>query len=98
MALAKSAAAEIKAPLEELPVRVSTLLDERRRLERELAEARKKLAMGGGGARAAEDGVRSVGDTRLLARAVSGIDVKDLKSLVDEGKKQVGRASCRERV
>jgi alanyl-tRNA synthetase len=34
--------------------------------------------------------VRSVGDTKLLARAVSGIDVKDLKSLVDEGKKQVG--------
>jgi alanyl-tRNA synthetase len=46
--------------------------------------------LGGGGARAAEDGVRSVGDTKLLARAVSGIDVKDLKSLVDEGKKQVG--------
>ena len=36
------------------------------------------------------DGVRSVGDIKLLARAVSGIDIKDLKSLADEGKKQIG--------
>ena len=39
---------------------------------------------------AASDGVRSIGDIKLLARAVSGIDIKDLKSLADEGKKQVG--------
>jgi alanyl-tRNA synthetase len=31
-----------------------------------------------------------VGDVKLLARAVSGIDIKDLKSLADEGKKQLG--------
>ena len=36
------------------------------------------------------DGVRSVGDVKLLARAVSGIEIKDLRSLADEGKKQVG--------
>ena len=36
------------------------------------------------------DGVRSIGDIKLLARAVSGIDIKDLRSLADEGKKQVG--------
>ena len=46
--------------------------------------------MGGGGQTAGGDGVRSVGDVKLLARAVSGIDVKDLKSLADEGKKQIG--------
>jgi alanyl-tRNA synthetase len=34
--------------------------------------------------------VRSVGDIKLMARAVSGIDIKDLKSLADEGKKQIG--------
>jgi len=88
--VAKAAAAELKTSVDDVPNRLAALIDERKRLERDLAEARKKLAMGGGGARAAEDGVRSVGDTRLLARAVSGIDVKDLKSLVDEGKKQVG--------
>ena len=46
--------------------------------------------MGGGGKPAGGDGVRSVGDIKLLARAVSGIDLKDLKSLADEGKKQIG--------
>jgi alanyl-tRNA synthetase len=88
--LAKSAAAELKAPLEDLPERLGTLLDERRRLERELSDAKKKLAMGGGAKASGADGVRMVGDIKLMARAVSGIDIKDLKSLADEGKKQLG--------
>ena len=46
--VAKAAAAELKAPLEEMPARVAALLDERKKLERELTDARKKLAMGGG--------------------------------------------------
>jgi alanyl-tRNA synthetase len=85
----RDVAALMKAPVAEVPARIETLLDERRKLERELSEARKKLAMGGG-AKSAEDGVRKVGDVKLLARAVSGIEMKDLKSLADEGKKQVG--------
>ena len=36
------------------------------------------------------DGMRVVGDVKLMARAVEGIDLKDLRSLADEGKKQVG--------
>ena len=88
--VAKTAAAELKTSVDDVPVRLAALVDERRRLERDLSDARKKLAMGGGGARAAEDGVRSVGDIKLMARAVSGIDIKDLKSLADEGKKQLG--------
>jgi alanyl-tRNA synthetase len=87
--LAKAASAELKAPLEEVPQRLAQVLDERRRLERELSEAKKKLAMGGGSAQAA-DGVRVVGDVKLLARAVAGIDLKDLRSLADEGKKRLG--------
>jgi len=88
--VAKSAAAELRAPLEEMPQRLAGLLDERKRLERELADTKKKLAMGGGAGGGAADGLRTVGDIKLLARAVSGIEIKDLKSLVDEGKKQVG--------
>jgi alanyl-tRNA synthetase len=84
-------AALMKVPVGELDARVAGLLDERRRLERELAEAKKKLAMGGGTATAGELGtIRTVGDVKLMARAVDGIDVRDLKSLADEGKKQVG--------
>ncbi len=87
--LAKAAAAELKAPVEDMPQRLAQVLDERRRLERELSEAKKKLAMGGAGAQGA-DGVRVVGDVKLLARAVEGIDLKDLRSLADEGKKRLG--------
>jgi alanyl-tRNA synthetase len=89
--IARSAAAELKAPLDELPARLGALLDERRRLERDLTDAKKKLAMGGGAKAGAEaNGVRVIGDVKLMARAVSGIEMKDLKSLADEGKKQLG--------
>jgi alanyl-tRNA synthetase len=90
--LAKAAAAELKAPVEDVPQRLAQVLDERRRLERELSEAKKKLAMGGGAGAGAQgaDGVRVVGDVKLLARAVEGIDLKDLRSLADEGKKRLG--------
>ena len=89
--LAKTAASELKVPLEELPGRLAALLDERKKLERDLGDARKKLAMSGGGtAASAEDGVRQVNGVKLIARSVSGIALKDLRSLADEGKKQVG--------
>jgi alanyl-tRNA synthetase len=80
----------LKAQPGEAAERLAGLIEERRRLERELSEARKKLAMGGGAGAAAADGVQDVGGIRLLARAVSGIEMRDLKSLADEGKKQIG--------
>jgi alanyl-tRNA synthetase len=87
----KAAAAELKVPLEEMPGRIGALLDERKKLERDLSDAKKKLAMGGGGTAAGEaSDVRQVNGVKLLARAVSGIDLKDLRSLADEGKRQVG--------
>jgi alanyl-tRNA synthetase len=88
--LAKAVSAELKAPLEEMPDRLAQVLDERRRLERELSDAKRKLAMGGGARPDGADGVRVIGDVKLIARAVAGIDLKDLRSLADEGKKQVG--------
>jgi len=88
--LAKAAAAELKVSVEDLPSRLAQVVDERRKFERELSEAKKKLAMGGGARSEGADGVRMVGDVKLMARSVSGIDIKDLKSLADEGKKQLG--------
>ena len=88
-ALVKAAAAELRVPVDEAPARVAALIDERKRLERELSEAKKRLAMGGGKA-AGADGMRAVGDVKLMARTVEGIDLKDLRSLADEGKKAVG--------
>ena len=70
--------------------RVEALLDERRKLERELTDARKKLAMGGGGK--ADDGgaAEQVAGVGFMGKAVSGVAPKDLKSLADEGKKSLG--------
>jgi alanyl-tRNA synthetase len=95
MALAKTAASELRTTLEEMPARIASLMEERKKLERDLSEARKKLAMGGGaatsnGPAAGANGVRHVGDVKLMARAVEGVETKDLKSLVDDGKKQLG--------
>jgi alanyl-tRNA synthetase len=88
----KAAAAELKVPLEDMPARIEALLDERKKLERDLSDVKKKLAMGGGGTTAAGESsdVRQVNGVKLLARAVSGIELKDLRSLADEGKRQVG--------
>jgi len=92
MALAKSAAAELRTTPEDVPVRIAALMDERKKLERELSDTRKKLAMVGGAAagNGGAAGVREVGNVKLMARAVEGIKMKDLKSLADDGKKQLG--------
>ncbi len=79
----------LKTPVDEVSSRLSALLEERRKLERELAEARRKLAMGGGAA-GGGDPVKDVGGIKLMARAVTGVEMKDLKSLADEGKKRLG--------
>ena len=75
----------LKAPAADAGDRVAALLDERRKLERELTDARKKLAMGGGGS-GAPDAIRDVGGVKLFARSVTGVEMKDLKSLADEAK------------
>ncbi len=92
MALAKTAAAELRTSVDDMPARIAALMEERKKLERDLSDARKKLAMGGGATNggAAAGGVREAGGVKLLARAVEGVETKDLKSLVDDGKKQIG--------
>jgi alanyl-tRNA synthetase len=91
VAIAKAAAAELKTQPEELTARVAALLDERKKLERDLTDARKKLAMGGGGsAGAASDDVETVSGIKVMAKALTGVDAKDLRSLADEGKKKLG--------
>jgi alanyl-tRNA synthetase len=89
--VAHAVAAELKAPVNEVAARAGTLLEDRRRLERELSDARKKLAMGGGGA-AAGDGANivNVNGTKFFRLAVSGLANNELKSLADEGKAKVG--------
>ncbi|MGB2178801.1 MAG: alanine--tRNA ligase, partial [Hyphomonas sp.] len=78
----------LKVPLKDLPKRVATLGEEKRNLERELAEAKRKLAMGGGGG--APAGPEEINGVKLLARVAEGVGGKDLRALVDEAKAQIG--------
>ncbi|MBL8548458.1 MAG: alanine--tRNA ligase [Hyphomonadaceae bacterium] len=87
-ALAKTIANNLKSPVSEAADRVAALAEDRRKLERELADARKKLAMGGGAAKAA--GPEQVAGVAVLARVLDGVAAKDLRGLVDEGKKEIG--------
>ncbi|MBX6329138.1 MAG: alanine--tRNA ligase [Pseudolabrys sp.] len=88
--LARAAASELKVPLEAMPARIAALLEERKRLERDVSEARRKLAMGAGAPAEASAEVRQINGVKLLARAVSGVSLKDLRGLADEGKKRLG--------
>jgi alanyl-tRNA synthetase len=85
----KEAAASLKASPEEVPARVAALLDDRRRLERELAEAKKALATGGGRAAEAQAPER-VGGHGFIGQVLDGMDPKGLRGLVDEAKQRVG--------
>ncbi|MCP4381617.1 MAG: alanine--tRNA ligase, partial [Hyphomicrobiales bacterium] len=86
----KAVAMALKVRPEDAAERVQGLVEERRRLERELADTRRRLAMGGSGVDGADGSVRDIGAIRFLGRSVSGIAPKDLKGLVDDGKKTVG--------
>jgi alanyl-tRNA synthetase len=85
----KEAAATLKAAPDEVPGRVAALIEERRRLERELAEARKALALGGG-AKAEAPGPEQVGGRGFIGQVIGGIDPKALRGLVDEAKQRLG--------
>jgi alanyl-tRNA synthetase len=89
-ALAKAIASNLKSPLAEVTERVNQLADERRKLERELAEAKKKLALAGGGGQAPAAGPEQVAGVSVLARVLPGVPAKELRGLVDEGKKSIG--------
>ncbi len=80
------AASELKTTPEDLPARVHALLEERRRLERELVETRKKLASGGGGGGA----TKTVGDITFAARALDGVPARELKGVADGLKQEIG--------
>ena len=87
---AREAAAVIRATPAELPERITQLMDERRKLERELSEARRQLAMGGGASAGPSDEGETINGTKLLARILSGIDPKDLRTLLDQAKQKLG--------
>ena len=87
--LARMAAAALKTSAAELPQRVLQLTEERRRLERELAEARRALALAGPAKNTEDDGVREISGLKTVLRVVDGVAPKDLKGLADEAKAKI---------
>jgi alanyl-tRNA synthetase len=85
----KALATSLKVQPADVLTRVEALMDERRKLEKELADAKRKLAMGGGQG-ASEEAVRDIGGVKFLGKAISGVDPKDLKGLADDGKASLG--------
>lgn len=86
----REAAATLKAAPDEVPARIASLVEERRRLERELADAKKQLATGGGAAKAEGPAPEQVNGHKFLGQVVQGLNPKDLRSTVDTMKQRIG--------
>jgi alanyl-tRNA synthetase len=87
----KAVAAALKVRPEDAAERVQALIDERRKLERDLADAKKKLAMGGGSAGGGDDtSIVDLGGVKYFRLAVTGVEGNDLKALADAGKGKIG--------
>lgn len=81
----------LRATPANVTTRVAALLDERKAMEREIADLRKKLATGGG---SASNDVKDVGGIKYMGKVLDGIPGKELKSMVDEMKNQIGSGVC----
>jgi len=91
--LLNQAANTLKIRPEDLPARLQALVDGQRKIERELSDARKALALagsGGGAESSAADEVRQVGDIKMIGRVLNGVPGKDLKGMADAFKKKLG--------
>jgi alanyl-tRNA synthetase len=82
-------AATFKTNVDDVPARVAALVDDRKRLERELAEARKALAMGGGASGAAA-GPEDISGIAFIGQIIEGLDPKELRGVIDDTKARLG--------
>ncbi len=85
----KSVAATLKTSPDDVPARVAALADSVKKLERELADAKKALALGGGGG-AAPAGPEDIGGVAFSGQVIDGLDAKELRGLIDEAKGRMG--------
>ena len=86
----REAAAALKSSPDEVPARIASLIDERKRLERELADAKKALATGGGTTTSDGPAPENVNGHKFLGQVVEGFDPKGLRAAIDEMKKRLG--------
>src|SRR5690554_4277850 len=86
----KSIAAVLKASPDEVPERVSALVEERKKLNRELTEAKKALALAGEGGSATSSDIETIGNIKFSGQVINGLNPKELRGLIDESKKKIG--------
>ncbi|PZO70268.1 MAG: alanine--tRNA ligase, partial [Pelagerythrobacter marensis] len=87
----KNAAGLLRTSPEEVEQRIAALLDERRRLERELADAKKALALGGGaGPAAAANSDEEIAGITFTGQVMQGLDARELRGLLDQAKARIG--------
>jgi len=86
----REAAATLKASPDEVPARIASLVEDRKRLERELADAKKALAMGGGASKSEAAAPQDVNGHKFLGQILEGFDPKGLRAAVDDMKKRLG--------
>jgi alanyl-tRNA synthetase len=86
----REAAGTLKSSPDEVPARVAALIEDRRRLERELADVKKQLAMGGGTAKSQSSPAQDINGYKFLGEVVESFDPKGLRAAVDDMKKQLG--------
>ncbi len=86
--LTREVASSLKIKPEEVPGRVQTLLHERKQMEKEISELKKKVALGGGGGggTAAEE----INGVKFMGRVLDGVSGKDLRSMLNEQIQSIG--------
>ncbi len=86
----REAAELLKVAPDEMIQRLAAIIDERRKLERQLADAKRDLALGAGAPGDSASAIRDLGPVKLFARSLQGVAPKDLRGLVDDAKRQLG--------
>jgi alanyl-tRNA synthetase len=86
----REAAELLKVAPDEVITRLAAIIDDRRKLERQLADVKRELALGGSTGDGGAFAVRDLGGVKLLARTLQGVAPKDLRGLVDDAKRQLG--------
>ncbi len=88
--LLQNTAAILKSSPSDVMERVQTLVDEKRKLEKEMAELRKQVALGGGSGASANDDIKEIAGIKFTGRVLDGFPPKDLKPMVDDLKTKLG--------
>jgi alanyl-tRNA synthetase len=86
--VAQTLARQFKVQPEGVPARIEALIAERKQLEKQLADAKRQLALGGGGG-AAPSGPEEIGGVAFIGRVLDGVGGKELRPVVDDFRKQV---------